>query len=164
LAGLWQTERSCVGTGCCQAELGRGVVSLDPWAWSVALANVPWATRCSCREHLQGLQEGNASLQSRCLSLRCWGGVGGTGTGVPCWAGGCARPRLGSQRGVGARQQEGFVCASSWCHQADVDSLGFLSSAQIGASLSSECPHTAVCGCSSGDASPRCERSWTCGE
>ena len=86
--------------------------------------------------------------KDRCQSLQCRGGVrSGSGQAqcVPAWGlasctrqGGCALLNLGSQRGVGARQQEGFVSASSQCNQADVGSLGFLSSAQIGASLSQQ--------------------------
>lgn len=86
--------------------------------------------------------------KARCLSLQCRGGVESGSVQVPCvlaWEpachtrqDGCALLNLGSQCGVGAWQQERFVCASSWCNEADVDSLDFLSSAQIGALLSQQ--------------------------
>lgn len=84
--------------------------------------------------------------EGRRPSVRCWGGAGSgvgavrasTGTGVPHRVGGRALHRRGSRCGVGARPRDGMGCASSPGNQADVDSLGFLSAAQIGASLSQQ--------------------------
>lgn len=117
----------------------RGVVSLDPWARSWALADLPLVLSCACRELLGGATKREAHpCEAWCPS---WGGAGSGLAGRPASRrrqGGRALLNLGSRRGVGPRRQEGFVCASSPCNQADVDSLGFLSSAQIGASLSQQ--------------------------
>lgn len=131
----------------CQAELRRGVVSADPWAQSWALADLPLAASCCRREMLWGLRKGKYTPAK--AGVRGCGAREVQGEGrVPCvpargpacrtGQGGHALHRRDSRRGVGARPREALGCASSPGNQADTDSLGFLSAAQIGASLSQQ--------------------------